>query len=159
MKKNCFASLYITIPNRCYGKKNGSISKVLICRLIEKKSPVDGSVRLNRAWEKCGNWLCCLRFPLLPHDGSIEMEILKQRLYCSFTLHLRNEQLLDKKRTVFDFCRSTPASDFEQRTAFCLQRQKCFGQRNVRHAVQKCFPQAAISCGTHCLHRQGRFAV
>lgn len=54
MKKKLLCFLYGTIPNRYYGKKKRSISKVLSCALIQKEPPVDCVLRFGSIREKRG---------------------------------------------------------------------------------------------------------
>lgn len=54
MKKKLLCFLYGTIPNRYYGKKKRSISKVLSCALIQKEPPVDCVLRFGSKRAKRG---------------------------------------------------------------------------------------------------------
>ena len=132
MKKKLLCFLYGTIPNRYYGKKTRSISKVLSCALIQKETPVDCVLWFGCKRAKRSERHSCARSARPPHDCGVQIKPPQEHLHGVRALQLRYEQLFDEKGSFFHLRDGAAVPKRQQRAVccmavFCLQRQKRAG--------------------------------
>ncbi len=136
MKKKLLCFLYGTIPNRYYGKKKRSISKVLSCALIQKETPVDRVLWFGCKRAKRSERHSCARSARPPHDCGVQIKPPQEHLHGVRALQLRYEQLFDEKGSFFHLRDGAAVPKRQQRAVccmavFCLQRQKRAGQGDM----------------------------